>query len=729
MRIFSVDNCLEHPRKNLKLVTFSDRLLGNMPKSFRVGSLLIILMNALTGNAQHQPTVDSLLKVLEHTENVELKVSTYLDIAYEYQYSDSANTFKYANEAIRLAQEAGLQRKVIEANDQKAWVTMIQGNYRAAHKMYLKIIEQAKAINYRKGEARAYSGLGIIFREQGNYSGALEYLFKSLAINQSLNDTSAIGSDFHNIATIYSTQGEFKKSLDYLQKSLKLKNQEGDLRKIANTYNNIGVVYWRMQDLDMALENYQRSMDLQLEINDLTGLTGSYINIGEVYMHQNKLEESLNYLQSALELSVEIGDKVSMIYAQVGLGQTYSRMGRLEQSKRQLEAAISLAKEIGYPSIIRDASLELAEVEKRKGNYKAAYEAFTMHKSFFDSLNDDSTARRIARLEAENEFRQERDSVAFAYERERVRYVAELKYSRIKQTATYVGSGLLLVIAIVLFLFYRSKQKANQQLAILNDEIFHQNEEITEKNDALQQANDHLLLLNETKSRFFSIISHDIRRPMNLMLGFYSVIKSHLESEYGAKNDQRLQEMSLHLNTAANEMLTLLDNLLSWALKEEGAMPYNPEYINIKETLEESLTAFQLQAELKSINLSTDIPKSVIGWVDIDSFNTIIRNLVGNSLKFTPEHGSITVGAYKNNGKVKVTVADTGVGIAKDKLVDLYEINESKVSQGTKGEKGSGLGLNIVHDFVKLNRGYIEVDSVVDEYTTFTMYFPSSEPM
>ncbi len=724
----SADNLLEHTRKVKKLGTYSNWQHTLFRYIIKYVGIAIMLCTTSIAMSQHQPTIDSLNSLIPDATEKQ-RVDIYIAIAYEYQYSDSANTYKHANLAIELANKLELPEKVIDANDLKAWVCMTQGNYNEARKLYLQVAEDAKLIDYKQGEARAFGGLGIIYRQRGNYSEALESLFKSLTINQAIRDTFAMSGDYNNIATVYSTQGEYEKALEYHNRSLEIKINQKELRKTATSYNNIGVIYWKMKELDKALENYQKSLEIQEQVNDKMGLAGSYINIGEVYTEQGRYDEALNYLNQAIQLSNEINDRVSLIYSLVGLGQTHSRKGNLMMAKKYFQRAIEVAEEIGYPTIVRDAAGELAEVENKLGNYKSAYDAHRKHKILSDSLYNESISKRIAKLEAENEFRKERDSIAFSYERERVRYVAELKYSQVKQTATYVGLGLLLVIAIVLFLFYQSKQKANHQLGLLNNEIYNQNEEITEKNEALSQANEHLTELNKTKSRFFSIISHDIRRPMNLMLGFYSIIKSHLESEYNAKEDKRLQEMSGHLNTASDGVLNLLDNLLSWAMKEEGSMPYNPEYLNIKETLEECLSSIELQAQSKSIKLETDIPKSVKGWVDLNGFMTIIRNLTGNALKFTPEGGTITLGAYKENGKIRVTVSDTGIGIPEEKLDNLYEINEEKVSDGTRGEKGSGLGLNIVYDLVKLNRGYIEVESVENDHTTFTMFFPSSEPM
>ncbi|MEM8566374.1 MAG: ATP-binding sensor histidine kinase [Bacteroidota bacterium] len=244
--------------------------------------------------------------------------------------------------------------------------------------------------------------------------------------------------------------------------------------------------------------------------------------------------------------------------------------------------------------------------------------------------------------------------------------------------------------------------------------------------EELRKKHDNLDVANKTKSKLFSIISHDIRGPMAHLFGFNDLIKYHIIDTYDAKEDVQLDEMYGHLKKSADQVNTLLDNLLSWALKEEGVMPFNPKMLNIKACLDDNLSLITPQARSKSITLETQCDESLEAYLDKSSFMTILRNLSSNAIKFTQENGSVSFSARVEEKEFILTVSDTGIGIEKDKLANIFELRDDKVKPGTKGEKGTGLGLNLVHDLVKSNGGSVAVESEVGKGTIFRMNFPLS---
>jgi len=304
--------------------------------------------------------------------------------------------------------------------------------------------------------------------------------------------------------------------------------------------------------------------------------------------------------------------------------------------------------------------------------------------------------------------------------------------------AIQIGSGLeVLMLSFALgdrINSYKKQQEEATELALQKSReheelVIKQNLtlelKVEERTKELTEERDKLKAANKTKTRFFSIISHDLRSPMSAMYGLSELLSNHLKKTYGINKDKQMDELISHLNASSNQVFRLLDSLLQWALKEEGVIPYNPEVTALKELIAENMKIIDSQAVARSINLETDIADDLKVWVDKHSFSTILRNLTSNSLKFTHRGGRINISAREMEvGMVLLEIKDTGIGIPEEKLQSLFEINETKVRKGVSGEMGTGLGLNLVYDFVKMNKGTIEVKSKEGQGTIFSIRLP-----
>ncbi|MGL1887027.1 MAG: trifunctional serine/threonine-protein kinase/ATP-binding protein/sensor histidine kinase [Reichenbachiella sp.] len=242
--------------------------------------------------------------------------------------------------------------------------------------------------------------------------------------------------------------------------------------------------------------------------------------------------------------------------------------------------------------------------------------------------------------------------------------------------------------------------------------------------EQLRIEHDKLDVANKTKNKFFYIISHDLRGPMTNFMGLTEWINSHIIETYDTKNDKQLDEITGYLKNSANQVASLLDNLLNWALQEEGIIPFNPALLNVKECLDETISLMTSQAQSKFITLPMNCDESIEAYLDKNSFMTILRNLAGNAIKFTPENGTVSFSAWVEGKELVLTVSDTGIGIEKNKISEIFELRDDKVRWGTSGEKGTGLGLKLVHDFMKANGGSIMIESEVGKGTIFKMNFP-----
>ena len=254
----------------------------------------------------------------------------------------------------------------------------------------------------------------------------------------------------------------------------------------------------------------------------------------------------------------------------------------------------------------------------------------------------------------------------------------------------------------------------------LSDRNWQLQQEIAERKcaeAALQEA-------NATKDTFFSILAHDLRSPFSSMLGSTEIALAYFEQ----LTRDELRQHIVRIKKSAEMFYALLENLLTWARIQRGRMEYQPENIPLHDLVEHLFDLFANPAEQKQLILERDIPQSLSVYADINMFNTILRNLVSNAIKFTPEGGRINLTAMARGGMAEIAIADTGVGITEVTFADLLRIDRKTTTLGTDGEHGTGLGLPLCQDLVRKNHGHVRIESTPGQGTTITVSMPTAAP-
>jgi signal transduction histidine kinase/ligand-binding sensor domain-containing protein len=227
--------------------------------------------------------------------------------------------------------------------------------------------------------------------------------------------------------------------------------------------------------------------------------------------------------------------------------------------------------------------------------------------------------------------------------------------------------------------------------------------------------------LNRTKDRFFALIAHDLRSPL-ITLGSLAKKVNFLISK------DRLSEVQILGSTVENAVDSvhkLLDNLLKWALIQRNHFPYRPEFVQVKAVVNDVLGIYENIAETKEIELDAQISKNLKIFVDKNAIETVIRNITDNALKYTSKGGKVTITADQSNGKVCIKIKDTGIGMSEHEIESLFDLKAQKGNVGTGGEQGTGLGLVLCNDLIKMNKGDLKVHSESEKGTVFSIYLPS----
>ncbi len=241
--------------------------------------------------------------------------------------------------------------------------------------------------------------------------------------------------------------------------------------------------------------------------------------------------------------------------------------------------------------------------------------------------------------------------------------------------------------------------------------------------EELKKSAEQLKELNETKDRFISIISHDLRTPFSSILGFTDF----LLNEKDISKDKQRQYIEF-IQQSARSMLNLLNSLLDWTRLQTGRIKFEPQKVNAKVLIEKSIQILSGAALQKNIKLISKVENDIFVHADENLLMQALNNLISNSIKFTSPNGEIKISAdfdvIKRN--VQFTVEDNGIGIKKEDLPKLFKIDAKFTTPGTAGEKGSGLGLSLVYEIVHKHRGDIWVESEYGKGTKFIFTIPVS---
>ena len=225
---------------------------------------------------------------------------------------------------------------------------------------------------------------------------------------------------------------------------------------------------------------------------------------------------------------------------------------------------------------------------------------------------------------------------------------------------------------------------------------------------------------NKTKDKIFSIIGHDLRSPFNSLLGFTEL----LLDQFHDFSDEEKYDMIEVLRKNSLQAFNLLNNILEWSRQQMGKIKYKPGVEFLRPLADEIVGFLQNNADEKQLTLINSVNSRHLAYFDKGLVTVILRNLVSNAIKFTPAGGQVVINSYLEAKKLWVTVEDNGVGIQKKDIEKILHSQGDYTTLGTEGEKGTGLGLMLCRDFIRLNHGELKISSSPENGTTFSFSLP-----
>ncbi len=560
-----------------------------------------------------------------------------------------------------------------------------------------ELLELAREHELYFFEHSAELQLGVGYRFMGDLARSLEHLLISLEIAENNNDEKLIGSSLGEIAATYASQGDIRTSVQFSNRTIDIFRKRSDTLNLTIALLNTGYDYYTLNELDSSIMYGMEAELLTSNFSDINPIRRksllAYIR-GNMAITQAALgqeEIAIKALNNSISRLREMDDYYAVADFLKFLGQIEFELGEVSKAEDSALEALELAAKYGLSELYRDLNYLLYQINESKGKFEEALSYHLVYSELADSIENKNVIRQMAKQRSAFELAQKESEVEL------------LKAQQRNQQAVIVTATVIVfafaILVIVIFIYYRSKIKTNRVLK--------------RQKVALER-------LNETKDKFFSIISHDLRGPVSSLFGVSGLIR-HFVKE---KNTQQLLEMADHMELSVERLSNLLDNLLNWAMQQQGHFPNVPEKVNITEMIEEIIGMFSNMANGKQVSMTSNISDPIFLWVDRNSVHTIFRNLINNGIKFTPNSGSIEVNAVLEGEMVEILISDTGVGMPQTKLDKLFNLDGEGATYGTAGEKGLGLGLQLVKEFMDMNSGEISAKSKEGEGTTFIVRLP-----
>ncbi|MCL2073642.1 MAG: HAMP domain-containing histidine kinase [Marinilabiliaceae bacterium] len=634
-------------------------------------------------NLTAQPfNVDSLERCLESFKGSrEEKGALLLNLSNAYVRIDTAKSRIYALETVKFAQDNSLIG--LEASGYITLASLYSFTDSSKTKLYatkaLSLAQSHKGLEIQ--QAKALGSLSNYYIRSKQYYLAHVQMKEAEKIFIQLNDLEQLFKVYYNIRILYSLINDKDNILRYANKELELAIKAGDKKNEFLARYNIGKLHFEDKEKQETLDYY---LDFyQLSLNENTNLTDNIAaDCGNILLFQNRPREALYYLNKVLESNeTKLQKTVVMSTLYTYVAEAYAMLQLVDSAEYFLKKSQDEYDTQDY--IIPNIERIRSELNFIKGDYRSAFQNYKNFHFLSDSLSQTLKTSEISRIRNWYELEQ-KDNENELLQQEKQ------KQQKLITFLTGTLSLIFILFALLIILYRKTVEKNNE-----------------------------LKSLHTVKDKLFSVISHDLRAPMatlTSMLKFAN--KKSLDTETRA-------HFFSDISTRVDDTFSLLDNLLRWSKNQMKRIVPSPVSFNIRKEIQEITDDLLNIAQAKKITLNVHCEEFLV-YADRDMFAVVMRNLLTNAIKYSFPKGEVKIVTKLANDlkMITVSVKDVGIGMSQEVQDNLFKLSKTKSVKGTNNESGTGLGLALCADFVKINSGDIWFNSKEGEGSTFFFSIP-----
>jgi len=494
-----------------------------------------------------------------------------------------------------------------------------------------------------------------VYAKMLNYEIAIGFFQKAAKQFHLLKDTSWLMKTMNGLGLAYNSISRHDSAVATFLDLYKIAQCAGDSIMIAGAINNIGLVEFDNGNFEPAHKNFVEAGKIYHRLGILRKEAATLYNIGLLQGYAGNYDSTIVFFQKALALLNAINDFNGMIKVQVGIAQYYFTKSNFDKSEEFLNKALKNSHKTGAVKFVIDIYSHLADLMAESGRYDEAFNYLKIHQQKRDSVyfrHQEKISEMQSRYENE---KKEREIEMLGKENQ----IKDLTLQKQQNQKLYLIRLAIVTLIALLILFsrYRLKIRTNKKLNIQKRQL----------EDA-----------NATKDKFFSIIAHDLKNTVHSTCNFSYA----LYHDFARITEKQQSKIISGIYTSSHQTSKLLENLLQWAILQNGKPGFNPEKCNLDEIIKNEISLANAYAEKRNIRIGTFIPENLIAFADRNMTALVVRNLLSNAINFSPEGTHITVHGGTQNGFVEIAVRDQGEGILPGDIPKLFrtDVNLQPVS-------------------------------------------------
>ncbi len=475
----------------------------------------------------------------------------------------------------------------------------------------------------------------------------------------------------------------------YKKALLNLHSISDDEENVLEKQILLGSVNLNLKKYNESINHYEKALKEEPETYRKKNI---YHNIGLSYVHKKEYSKAKEYFSKELSL-IEQKDTAAVIRTKMELANVYYEQYLDDDAIPLFKEAYNLAKSFSDLELKQNSARNMAVVEKNRKNYQKSVDYYMEYGRWKDSIWNRDKIWELTEKDKQLAVAQKQQEIVLQEE--------QLKRQAVVQKSLVIGASGLLVFLGFLGYFYR---------------------ELRSKNRFITQQKEELNVANKTKDYLFSVVSHDLRSPINTIKRQHEKLKRQLKNkEYDAVSETTNNAIALTESTSH-----LLNNVLHWSLEQNNQLSFKAEEYPLKPLVEQAIYNFEEIAEAKNIALTTMLEATILVKADKESLKIVLRNLLDNALKYTGENGKIAIKTYNDSEEFSVIeIKDTGFGISEEKLAKIKGLEDLSIDKINRSE-GVGLGMLLCQTLIKKNNGKLLIDSELEVGTTIRILLPNA---
>ncbi|MEO1415394.1 MAG: ATP-binding protein [Bacteroidota bacterium] len=607
--------------------------------------------------------------------------------------NDSALWF--AQKALRLAKQHQDLLGMVHAKQTQTYVTFHRDELDMSRRHAEELLLHARRLDSSLLISVAETHLANIATRQELYEEALERYLRVLDIETSRRDPQRIAISLLNIGQVFWLFQEYQEALDYFRQGYVLSKKETDTLIHANASHRLATAFSKTGEVDSAAFYAYQSMDL-LEGKQSILRGEVTCHLGKILYKTGSYWESEHLLREALRLGKQYRMPRTTARAYLYLGELILMRNQPLNARHQIRKSLEISQRHHILNLEREGIHLLVKSFEKAGKMDSAY--IYLQKDLQNQYNIQLKINelKIKRLSMNHEVTFK--DMQFAEQQKLI------EKNRVIRTRVMVSLILALGLLVGLILIGLRLRQIRTEMKRVGGRLKTQRTELIE--------------LNENKDRTFSIIAHDIRTPLNNVLGLIEII---LE---GHIDHRESKELGAKIQKQINGAIHIFDNLLKWSPTNIHRVQTDRKEMELQALVKNVTLQYQSIAQEKGINLIPELQGSAKVKIEPGMIEAVVRNLLTNAIKFTSPGGTIRVRSYTSENEVVVHVIDTGRGISQEKQQTLFQLDKNQSTRGTGDEKGTGLGLPLVQAFIEQHGGEIAVSSELGKGSTFSFMLP-----